>query len=231
MSNEDPRGSVQRRKLHIVLMADCSGSMDGDKIQTLNQAVRECVPELVDLQTKNPFADMVLRAISFSDGARWHVGSETSVESFAWSDLEASGLTALGAAIRLLGEALEPSRMGKRNLPPVVVLLSDGAPTDDWEAALADFNASDWGGKGRTVRVAIAIGRAASIDVLESFTGNPETVLGAANATQLGALIRWATVSVSKSVSSGASVVGSNEQPLPPLPPEVLGVDDDDEAW
>ena len=52
--------------------------------------------------------------------------------------------------------------MGRRALPPVIVLLSDGTPTDSWEQELNTFNSTGWGHPGRTVRIAIAIGHDAN---------------------------------------------------------------------
>ena len=70
---------------------------------------------------------------SFHKCALWHVETPTAVDDFVWNDLEAYGRTDLGAAIRLLSLELTPEKMGRRALPPVIVLLSDGTPTDDWE--------------------------------------------------------------------------------------------------
>ena len=227
----DPLGSVSRSTLHFFWIADCSGSMrGGGKIQSLNNAIHECLPATRESAVANPFAEMAVRAIKFSSGAQWHVEEPTSVEEFVWEDLEAGGITDLGAAIRLLSSELDPERMGRRNLPPVVVLLSDGAPTDDWQKALAEFNDTGWGQPGRTVRVAIAIGADADKDVLAQFTGSRETVFQADNAQRLTDLIKWASVTLSRYASSGASQVGGSPKDAVPIPPPpVPAVDDEDE--
>ena len=203
------------------------------KIQALNNAIHECIPATREANRSNAFADMVVRAIRFSTGAQWHIAAPTPVEDFVWSDLEASGVTDLGAAIRLLGSELIPEKMGRRALPPVVVLVSDGSPTDEWETALAEFNGTGWGQKGRTVRVAVAIGRDADKEVLAAFTGNPETVFEADSAQRLADLIKWASVTLSKHASSGASRIdsGAGEGLLLPPPPVPVEVDDDDDTW
>lgn len=231
--HEDPLGSVTRPQLHFFWIADCSGSMSVQgKIQALNNAIHECIPTTREANQANPFADMVVRAVKFSTGAHWHVAAPTPVDDFLWTDLEAGGVTDLGAAIDLLSAELTPEKMGRKALPPVVVLLSDGAPTDDWAGALERFNSTGWGRHGRTVRVAIAIGRDASKDVLGHFTGNPETVFEADNAQRLADLIKWASVTLSKYASSGASLVAGDGQgpPLPPPPPMPVE-SDDDEPW
>lgn len=227
----DPLGSVSRSTLHFFWIADCSGSMSIDgKIEALNNAIHECIPATRDSNEANPFADMLVRALKFSNGAQWHVEEPTPIGAFEWEDLRAGGVTDLGAAIRLLSTELTPEKMGRRNLPPVIVLLSDGAPTDDWREDLATFNHTGWGRPGRTVRVAVAIGRDADKQVLGAFCGNEEMVFEANNAQQLAELIKWASVTLSTHASSGASTVGGEDLPLPPLP-LVTATDDDDDTW
>lgn len=233
--DDDPLGSVTRSKLHFFWLADCSGSMSVQgKIQALNNAIHDCIPATREANNTNAFADMLVRSIKFSNGASWHVETPTGVDDFVWNDLEAYGRTDLGAAIRLLSLELTPEKMGRRALPPVIVLLSDGTPTDDWEKALESFNGTGWGYPGRTVRIAVAIGRDSNKEVLAKFTGNPETVFEANNAQRLTELIKWASVTLSKYASSGASQVdaipgqGTVIPPAPPIPDEL---DEDFELW
>lgn len=235
MSDEvDPLGSVTRSTLHFIWIADCSGSMNANgKIQALNNAIHECVPSTREANKSNAFADMMVRAIRFSTGSQWHIPTPTKVDEFEWHDLEAGGVTDMGSAIRLLQTELTPDKMGRRALPPVIVLLSDGAPTDDWEAALEEFNSTGWGRPGRTVRVAVAIGNDASKDVLSRFTGSTDTVFEADNAQRLADLIKWASVTLSKFASSGASQVGGLGEgpPIPPPPPVPVDTEDEDDTW
>jgi uncharacterized protein YegL len=231
--SDDVRGGTARRSLRFLVLVDVSGSMAGDKIQTVNRAMRECIPEMRKNNQDNPFAEMFVEVITFSTGAVWHV-PRTSVEQLAWKDLGANGVTDLGAAVDLVTEALDVQNMGKRNLPPVLLLLSDGQPTDEWELALRRFEATPWGKPGRTVRIAVAIGEGADKAVLARFTGNPETVLNADRAATLVQLIKWASISVTKSHSMSMATTGLGGAPavatLPP-PPVTVQSDGDDEPW
>ena len=233
--DDDPLGSVSRSALHFFWLADCSGSMTiQGKMQAVNNAIHECIPATREANGSNAFADMLVRAIKFSNGAQWHVEEPTNVDDFEWQDLEAYGKTDLGAAIRLLASELTPEKMGRRALPPVIVLLSDGTPTDNWEQELNTFNSTGWGYPGRTVRIAIAIGHDANKEVLAQFTGNPETVFEAKNAQRLTDLIKWASVTLSKYASSGASQVDvkPGQGPmLPPPPPIPEELDEEFELW
>jgi uncharacterized protein YegL len=232
---DDVRGGTARRSLRFIMLVDVSGSMSGDKIQAVNRAVRECIPEMRRNNQDNPFAEMFVEVITFGTGARWHV-PRTSVQEFTWRDLGAEGVTDFGAALDLVTQTLDVENMGKRNLPPVLLLLSDGAPTDDWERALRRFETTPWGHPGRTVRIAVAIGEGADKGMLARFTGTIETVLAADRAATLVQLIKWASVSVTKSHSASLLMAGGTASAPSPLallppPPVTLQTDSDDEPW
>lgn len=78
----------------------------------------------------------------------------------------------MGKALSLLADELQVPPMSARSLPPVIVLVSDGLPTDDFEAGLRALMAQPWGQK--AVRLAIAIGQDADHKCLQKFIGNPE---------------------------------------------------------
>lgn len=218
---------VSRRTLHVILALDCSGSMTGQKIASLNYAVRAAVPAMRVAAEDNPEIDVRVRVIRFATGATWHVAEATPVASFEWTNLEAGGETHLGAALDLINAALEPEGMSGRQLPPVLVLVSDGHPTDDYQPSLDAFLHSPFGG--RAVRVAVAIGSDADLDVLDRFIAHPEfRPLVAHNTEALVDRIKWATTAPVKSVSAPA-VAGARSK----LAGEAahLGGADDDMVW
>jgi len=188
-----------RRQLQVILALDCSGSMQGDRIASLNYALRTTLPELRKVAEENPEIDVRLRVLRFSTEAQWHVADPVPVADARWSDLTAGGETSMGAAFRLIGEAL--TAMPGRQLPPVVVLASDGYPTDDFEAGLDAFFASDHAAA--AIRLAIAIGGEADMEVLERFIRHPSLKpLRANNASDLVRHIKWATTAPVKTASS-----------------------------
>ncbi len=73
----------------------------------------------------------------------------------------------MGRAIDLACDALEIDKMPERGMPPILVLVSDGQPTDNFNSALERLVRMRWGAK--TVRIAIAIGDDADIGVLQQF--------------------------------------------------------------
>ena len=221
-----PGGEMATKPLHFIWIADCSDSMRvGGKIQALNTAIREAIPHMRRVAKDNPNAQVLVRAVRFSDGAYWHIAQPVPVEQFEWVDLQAKGVTDMGKALELVAEQLTMPPMPERGLPPVLVLISDGLPTDDFAAGLNALLDLPWGKK--AVRIAIAIGEDANLEVLQRFINNSELKpLRANNPEALTTHIRWASTAVLKSASSphsepkGAS--GGSNVPIP-TPPSTPG--------
>jgi uncharacterized protein YegL len=219
--------AVAARPLHFIWIVDCSGSMGGTKIQELNTAIKEALPDMVAVAAQNPFAEMLVRTVKFSNGAQWHDSAPTKVADFKWRDLAVDGVTDLGAALNLVADALTVEKLGERGYPPVLVLLSDGQPTDDYKSGLNRLMSTQWGR--RAARVAIAIGADCDHEPLLEFIGNVERpVLKANNPQQLTHYIKWVSSQVSKAASSPTSQTtspGGNDDasfviiPDPPTPP------------
>jgi uncharacterized protein YegL len=229
-----PGGEIAKRQLHFIWLADCSGSMAGKKIASLNQAVREALPEIRKALENHPEVQVYMRAIRFSDKADWHVGFQpVPLESFEWPDLKAGGSTATAQALRLLAVELEVELMPRRGLPPVVILISDGFCTDpkeEYDGALAALNSMPWGQK--AVRLAIAIGDESEYDEvqLRKFLG-PSTqeigLLKAHSTEQLVGYIKWASVTASVGATVARSrigVPGAEETNVALPPPPVIPV-------
>jgi uncharacterized protein YegL len=176
--------------------------MFGEKIGTVNHAIQSTIPEMVSAAKNNPNAQLLVRTLKFSTGASWVTSSPVPVEDFAWDDLEAVGVTDLGKAFELLSAQLTIPPMTDRALPPVLVLLSDGQPTDDYKKSLETLQRLPWGKK--AVKIAISIGQDADDEVLKEFTGNSELVLQANNPQALVKMIKWASTAAS-AVSAPAS--------------------------
>ncbi|HEX8852237.1 MAG TPA: VWA domain-containing protein [Pyrinomonadaceae bacterium] len=214
-----PGGELASRPLHFIWIADSSGSMEQDgKIQALNTAIREAIPHMRKVAEDNPNAQVLVRAVKFSNGAQWHLSQPTPVADFAWTDLAAEGETDMGKALQLVAEQLKMPPMSERALPPVLVLVSDGQPTDDFDAGLKALMNEPWGKK--AVRIAISIGRDADDEVLQKFIGNSELKPLAANSPEaLVRHIKWASTAVLKSASSPAAGADAPAAPTPPSVP------------
>ena len=232
MDKKLPGGAMAGRPLHFIWICDCSGSMAGEKIGSLNYAIQNAIPAMQTAADDNPNAQVFVRCIKFSDGAQWHIAQPTPVADFKWMDLSADGVTDMGKALSMVAEQLKMPPMDNRGLPPVLVLVSDGQPTDDFNGGLKALMDQPWGK--RSVRIAIAIGQDAHLDVLQKFIGHAEIKpLQANNSETLVRYIHWASTAVLKSASSprhqtedSPSGGGNVPIPVPPDPDESA-----DEVW
>jgi uncharacterized protein YegL len=185
---------------------------------------------------ENPFAKMLIRVLAFSNGANWVISQPTAVANFSWTDMQADGVTDMGEAFKKLAEQLDVSKLGQHGFPPVLVLISDGQPTDDWKTPLKKVLDSNWGK--RAARVAIAIGKDADKETLRAFVNNPEIpVLEANNPQMLTKYIKWVSAQVSQSVvappSKSAEQTASDSPVLSTAspPPAATAKGDDDLVW
>ena len=215
-------GPMARRQLHFVYLLDCSGSMNADgKIQALNTAITESLPLLRSAAVDNVTADVMVRAVTFSDGAAWYRPDAVPVSDFRWMPATAAGLTDLGAALSLVAAVLESPPMPERALAPVLVLVSDGQPTDDYRSPLTALMATTWGS--RSVRLAVAIGRDADREVLQEFIGHgsPFSPVQANDPEAIIEAIQWATTAVSRAAAATLTPAGALEE-------QIFILDDDD---
>jgi len=223
-----PGGEMSSRILDFFWIADCSGSMNGDKIQQLNYAIRQTIPDMRKEADANPNASIMVRAVKFADGASWHTPTATIIDDFNWTDLTPGGVTAMGMAFELVAGELKQFPTDTKRLPPVLVLITDGQPTDDYRRGLDELMSTPWGKK--AVRIAIAIGKDTDLNVLEQFTGNKELVLEANNPQQLLKFIKWASTVV-KNVSAPAIGDGVNTPTAIDISAIPVALSDDDDIW
>lgn len=234
-----PYPTPVQRELHFFWLVDCSGSMRGQRIASLNQAIRESLPQLRKSLKVHPQVRMMMRAIKFNNHASWHVGPEAvPLEHFDWPEVKrVDGLTSTAQAIQMLSRELELDKMPRRGYPPICVLVSDGDCTDsfqDYNQAIDELLAKPWGKK--AVRLAIAIGNQSIFYDYEllKFVSHPEKgLLKAQTPEELVNYIKWATVMVSGSVSQGKSQINkihdSNSREhvtLPEVPAPPITISD-----
>jgi len=219
MAPRRPGGRIASRPLHFIWLVDGSGSMRVDgKIQALNQAIREAVPYLRLAARENPHASVFVNAICFADEAHWLGEKLIPASEFTWKNIEAKGVTALGEALTMVGDALQPPLMTDRALPPVIALVTDGLPTDDFQAGLAHLLSKPWGQQ--AVRIVVAIGEDSTSseaqEIFNAFIANPAMQpFQANNPETLIEAIRWVSTAVLKSVSSPiAQVATASRTPM-----------------
>ncbi|MCL1932529.1 MAG: VWA domain-containing protein [Candidatus Azobacteroides sp.] len=206
------------RKLPVYLVLDTSGSMMGEPIA----AVETGVQTLVSALRQDPYAleTAYLSVITFDSSAK-QIVPLTELTAFQMPSIKASGTTALGDALSLLAnkidsEVAKTTAEVKGDWKPLVFIMTDGGPTDNWQKGLTEFRKRKTG-----MVVACAAGQGADTHVLKQIT---ECVvqLDTADSSTIKAFFKWVSASVStgsQKVDSGNEMVGLGE--LPPPPPEV----------
>ena len=207
------------RRLPVYLLLDTSGSMSGEPIESVKNGVQVLISTL----RQDPYAleTAFLSVITFDSSARQLVPL-TELSMFQMPDIQANGTTALGEALSLLAnkantEVTKTTPEVKGDWKPLVFIMTDGEPTDNWQQGLADFKRQKFG-----LVVACAAGSGANANLLKQIT-DVVVQLETADSASIKAFFKWVSASVStgsqKIEASGKDVTGLNE--LPPPPPEV----------
>ena len=213
MSLLDYAVSVPRRTMTLFFLIDTSGSMSGNKIGAVNDAIVNVLPMLEDISSSNPDAEIKVAALEFSNGTKWLYNEPKSVEDFKWIDVQAGGLTSLGEACLELNSKLSRSgymKSASGSYAPAIILLSDGGPTDNFDGGLQTIQGNNW--FKNAIRIAIAIGDDADLDVLARFTVNSEAVIKVQNIDALKQIIRIVAVTSSQIGSKSSSAGDTSKQ-------------------
>ena len=202
-----------KKSMTIFFLIDVSGSMKGTKIGALNSTMEELLPSLIGVGEAT--TDVKIAVMKFSTKVEWITPRPVRIEEYQyWNRLEAEGLTFMGDAFLELSRKL--SRSGFLNSPslsfaPVIFLLSDGAPNDDWKKGLAALRENRWFQYG--LKIALGIGSEVDMDVLREFTGSEELAVQAKNADQLRELIKLMAVTSSQIGSRSLALVDGEAGP------------------
>ena len=200
MSLLDETVEIPRRTMTLFFLIGTSGSMDGHKIGAVNESMRELLPNISDISAANPDAEINVAVLQFSKGASWIYKEPKPASDFEWNDLSAAGASAdLGEACRELNSKLSKNGFMKSasdSYAPIIILLSDSNPTDDFETGLAELKKNGWFRV--AIKIAIAIGDDANKEKLAKFTGTSETVFSVHNIDALKKMIRIVAVTSSQ---------------------------------
>ena len=169
--------TIRKPIMNVFLMFDCSGSMYGERIESMNRTFAEFFD---GFEIQNPDIDIRVNALQFSTDATWMYPLPVKVEEFRWHVFQAMGLTSMGDAFRLLNEAMDSKQAfcnatgEEEYMDSLVMLISDGAPTDDYVRYLKLLQKNPR--FLRSKRIAIGLGDCYDYGILEQLTGNSKKV-------------------------------------------------------
>ena len=215
MSILDDSVEIPRRAMTLFFVIDKSFSMEGSKIGAVNEAVENVIPMLGEISNSNADAEIKVAALEFSTDCSWLYSEPKPAVEFKWKDVCAEGCTSFGHACGELNSKLSRDGFMKSasgSFAPVIILMSDGQPTDLYARELDSLKRNKW--FQAAIKIAIAIGDDADKVVLEQFTGNKEMVIAVHNIEALKQIIRMLSVASSQigSKSSSANNITKQEQ-------------------
>lgn len=195
-----PTEGAPRRVLNVFYLLDISGSMTGAKITMLNSAMEETTAELKKQAKNNADAEVRVGVLTFSSGCRWlnPAGPESLEEDFIWEELQAGGLTDMGAALKELDSKLSRKSYLNSitgNYMPVIIVMTDGGATDDYTKALAEIRKNKW--FQRATKIGFAVGDDADVRMICDVVGNSEAVVKTSDLNLFARMIKFASVTAS----------------------------------
>ncbi len=201
------------RRLPVYLLLDCSGSMTGEPIEAVKQGMKALLMEL--RSDPQALETAYLSVITFASNAV-QVCPLTELMDFKEPQLSAGGVTSLGEALNLLSDCInrevrKSTAEQKGDWKPLVFILTDGAPTDEWQSAANNLKAS----KPANI-IACAAGAAADTNVLKQITDSV-VMMNTLSAGDLSQFFAWVSGSIKMSSNSlDAKPGGAIELPPPP---------------
>lgn len=201
---------AKAKPLPVVLLLDVSTSMNGDKINQLNAAVKEMISDFAAAE-KNE-VEILVSIITFGAEVLLHT-PYTSAKDIEWQDLQVSGATPMGTAFSMAKAMIEDKEVTPSPAyRPTIILVSDGEPNDTWEQPLR--NLVNQGRSQKCDRMAMAIGSEASNIVLNEFiSGTENKVFTAQDASQIQEFFKFVTMSVTTRTNSrNANIIPKSEE-------------------
>ena len=154
----------------VMLLLDTSGSMDDGPIEELREGLKQFLRETSDDETASMSVE--LEIITFGNEAKIVAPfAPVNIINDNPPTLNASGSTPLGEALTLASNELKERRRlykskGISSYKPWVILMSDGAPNDDWEGPAKAMRSL--GEQRKLQYIGIGIGNGADFDTLRS---------------------------------------------------------------
>ena len=193
---------LKKRAMVVFFVIDISGSMKGNRIQAVNDAIRNLIPELKKREASNTNAEIRVAIMEFSSNANWRTPEPVPVSSFSYNDITyVGGGTNFGKAFAELNKKLSRSAFLKSSAgsyTPLIILMTDGKPSDLalYKEELDKLKMNSWFQYSTKAGIAIEEGALSPEcrKVLLEFTSNESMVLLASNTNVLAKQIQLVTL-------------------------------------
>jgi uncharacterized protein YegL len=163
----------------------------------LNTVMEELIPEIRRVGEAD--TEVKVAVLTFSTEVRWMYSNPIPIEDFEWARLRASGVTSMGAAFKELNHRMSRNSFlssPSLSFAPVIFLMTDGYPSDDYKEGLRELQTNSWYKFG--LKAALGIGQEANDNILAEFTGSKDTVVHAYSGGQLAQMIKIIAVTSSQ---------------------------------
>jgi uncharacterized protein YegL len=211
------------KPIPVCLLLDVSYSMQGDKINRLNEAVEQMLNAFAEEEKME--TAVLVSIITFGEQVDLRLPFTTASHAqVKWQPMQVSGMTPMGTALQMAKAMIEDKNTTpSRAYRPTVMLVSDGMPNDDWEGPLTAF--IEKGRSSKCDRMAMAIGEDADQSVLKKFLGDSiHPIFYAENAVDVPACFEKVTMSVTQRLHS------KNPNEVLPITP-IDDTEDDEDAF
>lgn len=161
---------TDQKTKQIYWLISCSESMEGKWMNLLKQGVPFFNYSVArDMRNeKNANAELLVNVIRFSSGAAWVTDAPVPEEEYQWESLPIGDRNDVGAAFSLLIKRFQTLPEPERKLFPIVILVLDGSPTDDYLSALKYFESLP-GVERNVLTVVFALGEHVDKKLLRTF--------------------------------------------------------------
>lgn len=166
---------MKRLEIPILFIIDTSGSMD-ENMEMLNNSIKEMIGRFRE-ESKIGIKFKV-GIISFGDEATLHL-PPSSLDKIEYKSLIAKGKTNFSSALKVGIETIEE----KYEQTPIIVLLSDGFPDNDWRIGLDEFLKTK--NIKKTQRIALGIGAGYAKSMLKKFISEDEYLFEARDSNEI----------------------------------------------
>ena len=204
---------IAKQRLNLIILVDCSKSMQGVRIAQVNSALRQIKTHLVDMQNENSNVDFNITVIPFSTDAYFLNGDRSKeIESFDFKDIKGGGWSNLHIAYQKLEEILKKESKGGimpdfGGVAPIILLMTDGHPTKyPLKEEMAALKKLPWFNVALKYGIAIELKDQKTYDVLREFVNGNGDVIECFDAKVLENIIKVIVITASKVKSNSASV-------------------------